>query len=331
MRAAFFPWHDPRAHVGTCGIESRLPPRSQWRAIFWINGIHARQSRHVAVRVLHPNAGQIVRKRARHRRSGRRGLGIALRQFRRPIILRRRTAGEQNKDAQRNGTASFQLHWRLAFELMVINSADVKEVKDAKEVEESAPDPAWLQGFILYFLNFLYFLSFWIRRIIRFPLDKNMPPVGPGGRLFVQGWGQLFRTDSNYGFGIREDDGFCRSGEANFNERAGAVRVHTQQRRVVLEFHSALHPCAARRSKELPIPQQCYFDTGTAAFHTQLVHPFGNLRAVHGDGSFQKKGPGRIIRRRGRETRRKENQNRENRKSAFHFTSPSRCRCILHE
>src|ERR1700730_7707013 len=50
-------------HQWSCGIEPGLPPRSQRRTKPLIHSVHAGSSRHIALRILHPNSGQIVGER----------------------------------------------------------------------------------------------------------------------------------------------------------------------------------------------------------------------------------------------------------------------------
>src|ERR1700704_3174064 len=55
-----FTWDSLRSHEGSRGLEPRLPPRRQGWTKSLIHGIHAGRSRHIALRILHPNSRQIM-------------------------------------------------------------------------------------------------------------------------------------------------------------------------------------------------------------------------------------------------------------------------------
>lgn len=113
---------------------------------------------------------------------------------------------------------------------------------------------------------------------------------------------RLFLAVPDDGVGIFEDYCSCRAGQANLDERARPIGIHSKKDGVFAVLHSALHPGSARRCHELAFSPPDNPDTRIAGLHGQLVHPLWNFRTLNSDGSRKKEKAGWILPGRDRKT-----------------------------
>jgi hypothetical protein len=113
---------------------------------------------------------------------------------------------------------------------------------------------------------------------------------------------RLFLAVADDGVGIFEDYGFCGARQANLDERARPIGIHSKKNGVFTVLHSAPHPGSARRRNELAISPPDNPDTRIAGLHGQLVHPLWNFRSLNSDGSRKEEETGWILPGRNRKT-----------------------------